>query len=114
MNLLTTYIKQQNAVFDHMNTNRNAINLSLRRHWTRQMRGVSLRYALTGLLSGNTTGNDRNTLWTPMEVKIKWINGRSRDWDTKIQLCSYDFVSMTLDLDSIKHVFTSYHIILQR
>lgn len=59
-----------------------AINFYLRRHGTRQMRGVSLRSVLTGLLSGNRTGNDLNTIWTPLQVKIKWPNGRIGDWDT--------------------------------
>lgn len=85
----------QNVLFDHMNTNRKAINCCLRRHRTRQMRGVSLRYALTGLLSGNTTGNDLNKLWTQLEVKIKWINGRIGDWDTTVAGFPNNSVHMT-------------------
>lgn len=63
------------------------------------MRGVSLRYALTGLLRGNTTRNDLNKLWTPLEVKIKRINGGIGNWDTTVAGFPNHTVHMTQDLD---------------
>lgn len=56
---LLRHISDWDAAFDHVDTNRKAINRCLQRHRTRQMRGVSLRRVLTALLTENTTtGND--------------------------------------------------------